>query len=266
MDNRSPLPSLMNQWWLALSSGVLLVMIASGVLFYCCPSISPLRFSLQAALVIVYILYLLQRNLKLNRPGNGRELSPSLGPANWITLARGGLIALLAGFWLQPWPGTSNGAGWTLWMPGIIYLTASAGDVIDGYVARQTAHQTLLGEFLDTRLDALGILTASLVAVHYGQLPDFYISAGLAYYLLRLALWLRKKTGRPCNEVKPRKGARWMAGAQMVFLAVVLLPLLTPPLTHVAAGVLLIPFLAGFLIDWQVICHHERFNHVHREI
>jgi len=151
-------------------------------------------------------------------------------------------------------------------MPGIIYLTVSASDVLDGYVARQTANQTLLGEFLDTRLDALGILTASLVAVHYGQLPDFYLSAGLAYYLLRLTVWMRKKAGRPCNEVKPRKGARLMAAAQMLFLAIVLLPLLTPPFTHVAAVVLLIPFLAGFLIDWQVICRHERFNHVHRRI
>jgi CDP-diacylglycerol--glycerol-3-phosphate 3-phosphatidyltransferase len=145
-------------------------------------------------------------------------------------------------------------------LPGIIYIAATLGDSLDGWVARLTDNQTLLGEYLDTRIDALGVLVASLVAVGYGQLPAFYISAGLAWYLLRLAVWLRKYTGRACAKVQPRKGARFMAGFQMTFLSLVLLPLLSPPLTYFPALLILLPFLAGFIIDWQMVCRHENSN------
>ena len=48
-----------------------------------------------------------------------------------------------------------------------------------------------------------------------------------------------------------------MAGLQMAFLGIVLLPLFDPPITDVAAILILVPFLAGFLIDWQMVCRHE---------
>ena len=250
---------LHRQWWLAVFLGALAVIVGTGFLFYCHPSLSSVTGSIPAALVTTYILYLLRRNLRLNTRGEGQDLMASLGPANWITLARAGLIAILAGFMLQPWPGRSNGPGWTGWIPGAVYMTAVVGDALDGFIARTTATQTRLGELLDTRIDALGILVACLLAINYGQLPDYYISAGLAYYGLRFAIWLRKKTGRPCSEVRPRPGARVMAGIQMVFLGIVLLPLFSPQFTHITAVLILIPFLAGFLIDWHVVSGHEKF-------
>ena len=260
MDNRFKKPAIYYQWWMALAGGMVLVAVAVAVISRGLPTISLFRWSLQASLIVIYILYILQRNLTLNRQGPAGPLNTTLGAASWITLARGGLIALLAGFWLQPWPGRVNGPEWSAWLPGMIYIAAVLGDALDGRVARQTDNQTLLGEYLDTRIDALGILVASLVAMGYGQLPVFYISAGLAWYLLRLAVWLRKKSGRTCGEVKPRKSACWMAGLQMAFLGLVLLPLLSPPITHVAAVLILLPFLAGFLLDWQMVCRHENPN------
>ena len=257
MNSRFKMLPLDDQWWVALAGGVCLLLVGSAVISWSRPSISALRWILQAAPVIIYILFILQRKWSLNRRCEDGRLSVSLGPANWITLARGGLIAMLAGFWLQPWPGRFNPEEVAGWLPGIIFIAAAMGDALDGWVARLTDNQTLLGIYLDTRIDALGILVASLVAVGYGQLPVFYISAGLAWYLLRLAVWLRKRTGRSCGEVKRRKGARLMAGLQMAFLSLVLLPLFSPPFTHVAAILILIPFLAGFLLDWRMVCCHE---------
>jgi CDP-diacylglycerol--glycerol-3-phosphate 3-phosphatidyltransferase len=167
---------------------------------------------------------------------------------------------------LQPWPGKFYTSDWAGWLPGIIFIAAALGDALDGWVARLANNQTRLGEYLDTRIDALGILVASLVAVDYGQLPQYYISAGLAWYLLRMAVWLRKKSGRRCSEVKRRRGARLMAGLQMAFLGLVLLPLFSPPLTHVAAVLILIPFLAGFFLDWRMVCRHEDSNQIHRRL
>ena len=260
MKNRFTRLSLDEQWWGVLAAGAFLLLVGPAVISWRLPSISPLRWVLQAAPVTIYILFILQRELGLNRRRQDGKLSASLGAANWITLARSGLIAILAGFWLQPWPGRSTSAEWSGWLPGIIFIIAALGDAIDGWVARLTDSQTLLGEYLDTRIDALGILVASFVAVSYGQLPEFYISAGLAWYLLRLAVWLRKRSGRSCGEVKRRKGARLMAGLQMAFLGLVLLPVLFPPFTHVAAVLILVPFLAGFLVDWQMVCRHENSN------
>jgi CDP-diacylglycerol--glycerol-3-phosphate 3-phosphatidyltransferase len=244
------------QWRYALLTGVLAVIAGSVLLAYSCPSISPWQWTIQAGLVTAYILYLLRLNLKLNRRREDQSQQSSLGAANWITLSRGGLIAFLAGFLLQPWPGRTIGFRWTMWMPGIIYMLASLGDFLDGYVARMTVNKTLLGELLDIRIDALGILVASLLAITYGQLPVFYISAGLAYYILRFAVWLRRKIGRPCSEVRRRAGARLLAGVQMAFLGVVLLPLLSASISKIAAVFFLIPFLAGFLVDWQMVCRH----------
>jgi CDP-diacylglycerol--glycerol-3-phosphate 3-phosphatidyltransferase len=255
--DRAPYFNPGRQWGYALSMGFLVVIAGPVLLPYCCPSISPLQWSIQTAIITAYILYLLQRNLRLNTRQNDRRPQSSLGAANWITLSRGGLIAFLGGFLLQPWPGRSYDFGWAMWVPGIIYIIASVGDVFDGFVARITVNKTLLGELLDTQIDALGILVASLLAITYERLPDYYISAGLAYYLVRIAVWLRRKTGRPCSEVKRRRGAKLLAGVQMAFLGVVLLPLLSASVTKIAAVFFLIPFLAGFLVDWQMVCRHE---------
>ena len=255
----APYVHLNRQWWFALFVGAVVVITGAGFHFYCCPSLSFVRGSIQAALVTAYILYLLRRNLRLNTGGEHQNLRAFLGPANWITLARGALIAILAGFLLQTWPGRSNVSEWTGWIPGAVYMTAVVGDALDGFIARATHTQTQLGEILDTRIDALGILVACLLAINYGQLSDYYISAGLAYYVLRFAIWLRRKSGRPCFEIQRRPGARLMAGIQMVFLGIVLLPLFSPQLTHIAAVVILIPFLAGFLLEWQLVCRHDKF-------
>ena len=257
MVDRAPDFKPSRQWWYALLTGVFVVIAGSVLLPYSCPLNSPWQWSIKTGLVTAYILYVLRLNLKLNMRREERSQQSCLGAANWITLSRGGLIALLAGFLLQPWPGNSGVFRWAMWMPGIIYMIASVGDVLDGYVARMTANKTLLGELLDTRIDALGILVASLLAITYEKLPVFYISAGLAYYLVGFAVWLRRKTGRPCSEVKRRRGAKLLAGVQMAFLSVVLLPLLSASVTRIAALFFLIPFLAGFLVDWQVVCRHE---------
>ena len=257
-----PYRDLSRQWWFALSTGVGVVIAGCSFLYYGCPVLSARQGSVQTALVVTYILYLLRRHLRLNTHGAHTQLRTTFGPANWITLARGGLIAFLAGFLLQPWPGRSEGIGWTAWIPGAVYIAAVGGDVLDGVVARATATQTQLGELLDTRIDALGILTACLLAVNYGQLPVYYISAGLAYYTLRSAVWLRKRSGRHCAKVRARRGARVMAAVQMVFLGLVLLPLPSLQATRIAAGVILIPFLAGFVLDWHGVCRHEKIVNV----
>jgi CDP-diacylglycerol--glycerol-3-phosphate 3-phosphatidyltransferase len=164
---------------------------------------------------------------------------------------------MLAGFLFQPWPESNYLPGPYSWVPGLTYLAAAALDFIDGKVARACRHETRLGAFLDINLDALGLLVAPLVAVGYGQLPPVYLCVGLAYYFYVGGIWLRKKFSKPVTEPGPWRGARIIAGVQMGFVGVALLPLFKPPITTLTAYVLMVPLIAGFIRDWTIVCGYR---------
>ena len=162
------------------------------------------------------------------------------------------LIAILAGYLFQPWPQSRHFPGWLSWTPGVLYLTASLLDYLDGRVARAAKHESRLGAFLDINIDALGLLIAPLLAVWYDQLPSVYLSVSAAYYMLIFGIWLRKKYSKPVFDIPPRRSARIIAGFQMGFVGFALLPAISPPVTTVAAYICMIPLVAGFGKDWMI--------------
>jgi CDP-diacylglycerol--glycerol-3-phosphate 3-phosphatidyltransferase len=202
-----------------------------------------------SAIVLAYQLWVLWGGLPSNHRFGEPDLLPSLGLGNSLTLARGVLVACLAGFLLLPRP-----AGWLAWIPGILYLLSDIADLLDGYLARLSNHVTRLGEMLDMSFDGLGVLVAALLAVRYGQVPVWYLSIALARYLFLGGLWLRRRQGLPVNDLPPSISRRLFAGLQMGFIAFVLLPVFSPPVTFIAAGLFAVPFLAGFLRDWLLAC------------
>jgi CDP-diacylglycerol--glycerol-3-phosphate 3-phosphatidyltransferase len=204
-------------------------------------------------LPLIYALAVLRSGLPLNhRPGETQVLS-QLGMANGITMVRGVLVSVLACFW--NWPATIPFSihHSFAWLPGVIYITASLLDLVDGIVARHTDSVTRLGERLDTLFDALGLLTAVLAGVALNQLPLSYLAVALAYYVFSAGIRVRRRTGRLVVPLKPRPAARLVAGFNMGFLATALLPIYHPPATTIAAMVFMVPFLAGFLRDWLVV-------------
>ena len=135
-------------------------------------------------------------------------------------------------------------------------------DYFDGYVARITRHETRLGEWLDTKIDALGLLVAPVLAIGYGRLPIFYIAVSLTYYLFQFGVWYRQKTGRPVIKLEPHPTKRMIAGFQMGLVALALLPVFSRPAMTIAALIFMTPLLAGFLRDWLVICGYLEINHL----
>jgi CDP-diacylglycerol--glycerol-3-phosphate 3-phosphatidyltransferase len=240
------------RWWgmFALSGLVL----AGGFSFFASTweGIEASRYALQwlalSATVLAYQLWVLWRGLPANHRKGERDLLPNLGPGNCLTLARGVLMACLAGLLLLP-----SLPGRLAWIPGTLYLLANVADLLDGYLARLSRHITRLGEMLDMSLDGLGVLVAALLALHYGQVPIWYLSIALARYLFLGGLWLRRRLGLPVNELPPSISRRLFAGLQMGFLAFVLLPVFAPPGTYIAAGLFAVPFLSGFLRDWFIV-------------
>ena len=212
------------------------------------------QWILQALTVTLYVVGLLRYGLKWNHRPDHSNLISTLGYGTWLTIIRGALIAVLAGYLFQRWPILKLSPGDYAWTPGLLYIAAAVLDFVDGRVARAYRHETRLGAFLDINFDALGLLIASLVAVWSNQLPVAYLSVGCAFYIYRTGIWLRKSLSKPVTEPGPWRGARIIAGMQMGFVGIALLPISGPPVTTLAAYVFMVPLLAGFIRDWMIVC------------
>ena len=194
----------------------------------------------------MYQLAHLWRNLEKNHPLSlPEDLFPTLGLANWITMARAAFLALLAGFLFLPRP-----QGPAIWVPGGLYLTAAILDFMDGWAARAAQRTSYLGEVLDMHWDGFGVLVGSLLLIQYGQVPVWYLLVGLARYLFVFGLWLRQRMGKKIFPLPPSPVRRGLAGLQMGFIAVALLPVFTPPATWAAATIFMLPLVIGFVRDW----------------
>ena len=221
-----------------------------------------LQWFVQAELVWIFLCYQTMQRLPLNRQTPKEPLYKDLGWANRVTLLRAWLIAAVAGFLFQPWPEGPALA----WLPGVLYLIAAVLDRVDGYVARRTGQSSLLGIELDTISDALGLAIASLLAFNYGQVHWSYLLMGTAYYLFHAGVLWRKSRGLAVYPLPPALHRRTWAGFQMGFLAVVLWPMVYPPLTTLAGFAFMLPAVIGFLIDWLIVSGHinRQADHVDR--
>lgn len=211
------------------------------------------KWTLLASLAGLCVLVMLREAILVNSWPDRSVLKRGLGWANWITIWRGVLICTLAGFLFQTPPDPLIRQEWLPLAPGILYALAAALDGLDGLAARSLRQETHLGKWLDPRMDAFGLLVASSAAVWYDRLPAFYVSAGLAYYVLQLGIRHRRKAGKTVLPVAPYAAARFLAGSQMGLVAVALFPLFPEKVLSVAAVIFVVPFLAGFLRDWLVV-------------
>jgi CDP-diacylglycerol--glycerol-3-phosphate 3-phosphatidyltransferase len=182
-------------------------------------------------------------------PARGESaLLPSLGYANVITLLRGVLACMLAGFLFAPQP-----AGLLAWAPALLYSAERLIDFADGYVARITGSESKLGEILDIEFDGLGFLIAIAIGIQYGKLPPWYLLLGFARQLFVLGMWLLRWAGRPVHDLPPSEHRRMIAGFQTGFITIVLWPLWPPDVTLLAAYVMAIPPIFSFGRDWLVV-------------
>jgi CDP-diacylglycerol---glycerol-3-phosphate 3-phosphatidyltransferase len=176
------------------------------------------------------------------------DTSP-IGLATTLTLARGWMIAALAGFILVP----PHHGVWA-WLPAVLYTTAAISDLVDGYVARRLGQESAVGARLDVIMDALGLVVGPLAAIALHRLPVWYLLVSVAYYLFHVGLWWRRRRGLPSylERLKPSLHTRMYAGYQMGLVATALFPVLAPPGTTIAATLFMVPNLALFARDYLV--------------
>lgn len=207
------------------------------------------RWLLTTSIVFGFLLVFFWRSLPRNYRLGEENLLPTLGPGNSLSLIRGALISMVAGFLFLPIPSDS-----LAWLPMVFYLMAGLTDFLDGYLARISDHVTLLGEDLDMQYDSLGVLVATLLAFQYGAVPWWYAIFGFARYIYLLGIWIRRKMELPIFQLQPSMSRRIIASVQMGFITVMLVPIIGSPGTIAAATLFLGPFMFRFIIDWyQVI-------------
>jgi len=165
---------------------------------------------------------------------------PKLGIANQITLARGALIALLAGF-----VGEASSARIEMAVLVTAIIAASL-DSLDGRVARRTGMSSAFGARLDMETDAALILILSVLAWQFDKAGAWVLLAGLLRYLFVTAsmflAWLRQ-------PLPPSFRRKTIAALQMAGLIVTLTPFIPPPFSSAAAAVTLALLGYSFLID-----------------
>lgn len=217
---------------------------------------------------------LLATHLSTNHAPGGGRLVPRLGLANLVTLSRGVLVAWTAGF-ISLGSGALATEGWVslpliaaaqgpsfgavspgppaVWLPALFYAGAVVLDAVDGRIARTLGVRTALGATLDARYDGLGILTASLVGVVGGLLPAWYLAVGVATYAFAGVIRARRWLGVPVYPLPERRSRRLLAGLQMVFLAVALVPAVGRAATTAGATAVGGAYLLGFCRDWLYV-------------
>ena len=186
------------------------------------------------------------------RLARGGDPGAPVTAATLVTLARGGVLAVLGGLVLLSPLGERGEV--LRWLPGPLYTAAALADVLDGYLARRHGQVTAVGSSFDGYMDALGLLVAPLVAVANGQLPPWYLMLGAAFYVFRGALLVRERLGLPVHRHRLRRNpwARGFAAAQMTLVAVALYPIPRPSLDAVAT-VLMLPTLLLFAREWRLV-------------
>jgi CDP-diacylglycerol--glycerol-3-phosphate 3-phosphatidyltransferase len=271
-DGRSP---RLRRQWRGAAVALAAALIAVGVALDASPALprlagltdsAAIQWAVPTAAAGGFVVWFCRRHLDANHhnanrhditaraseEGSGAEgerprTYATLGVANAVTVARGGLFAAVAGF------AAVEPAGRVTWLPAVCYGTGCALDLADGAIARWRGRTTVLGARLDMAVDTLGFLVAPVVAVVWGRLPVWYLSLSAARYLFKAGRGYRRARGRPVYDLPPSAVRRPLAGVQMAFISVALAPVLPGATVRALAAVVLAPSLAVFVRDYLVV-------------
>src|SRR5262249_37871958 len=181
-------------------------------------------YVVKAAAVFAAVLMVVRASIRQHHP------FPTFGPANQVTTARAGLVALVAGLVGEPHlPAYAVAAA-------VISGLVTALDGVDGWLARRTRMASAFGARFDMEVDALLILVLSIVAWQYGKAGAWIVLAGLLRYLFVAAGWVFPWMVRPLFRSRRRQT---VCVIQIVGSSLLMLPAIVPPTSVWLAAALL---------------------------
>jgi phosphatidylglycerophosphate synthase len=162
------------------------------------------------------------------------------GPANQTTTLRALLVALVAG--LVGERGDPSVAA----SAAALTLTVALLDGVDGWLARRSRMASDFGARFDMEVDALLVMTLSILAWQYGKAGPWVLASGLLRYGFLAAGWLRPWLARP---LMPSRRRQAICIVQISGLNLAIVPAIPAPAGALLAAVALAALIYSFTID-----------------
>ena len=168
------------------------------------------------------------------------------GPANVVTLLRGGMAALIGACAFEIGP-TGHALQWTLVGAALLALSL---DGVDGFLARRSGLSSRFGERFDMEVDAFLILILCALAFTGGQAGIYVFAIGLMRYAFLAWGALDPRLRRP---LAPSMRRKTVCVLQIALLCVALLPPMPIGLSQGAAIVALGLLTWSFAVDIRTL-------------
>jgi phosphatidylglycerophosphate synthase len=174
---------------------------------------------------------------------------PRFGPANYVTMIRAMLVALVAA--LIGHPATPE----MLWCVIGLTVLMAALDGLDGWLARRSRMASEFGARFDMETDAGLILVLSILVWQHEKTGAWVLLCGLMRYGFVAAGWRLLWLAQPLPST--RRG-KTVAVGQLLGLSVALAPIVPPPLSAIAAALALTALAWSFAIDIKWLSRQYR--------
>jgi phosphatidylglycerophosphate synthase len=162
------------------------------------------------------------------------------GPANVVTMIRGGFAALIAGL-----IGETVAPGAALFA-SLLSVAITVLDGFDGKLARTSGMSSSFGARFDMETDSALVLAMSILAWQLGKAGPWILGIGLMRYAFGAAGHLLPWLAGPLS---PTKRGRTVAVVQMGTLSFVLAPFVSVPFSSAAAALALAALIWSFAVD-----------------
>lgn len=173
------------------------------------------------------------------------------GPANLVTAIRAALVSLIGA--VVFFSDDIGDAGVLDWSLAAVSTIALVLDGIDGFLARHYRQESDFGARFDMEVDALLILILSAAAFILGKAGLWVLAIGMMRYLFVWAAWFDPRLS---GELPPSFRRKLVCVVQVVALSLMLVPVITPPVTTLIALTALLALVYSFAVDVRYLVGH----------
>jgi phosphatidylglycerophosphate synthase len=200
------------------------------------------RFVLESGIVFLAVIAIAARRVQAYHP------HPRFGPANTVTTLRLALVALLVAAIGEPHTAA------LAWAATAVAIGASILDGVDGWLARRSGLTSAFGARFDMETDALLIMALAVLAWRWERAGAWVLACGLMRYAFVAAAWAWPWLDRPLPPSQRRKA---VCVVQIVGLAIIVAPVVAPPLSAwlAAATLAMLTWSFGIDVAWLRSAH-----------
>jgi phosphatidylglycerophosphate synthase len=178
--------------------------------------------------------------IALTRKSRANHPYPAFGSANYVTTVRAALVSLIAAVIGEPRTPAMAAAA------TIVAIVITTLDGVDGWLARRSGLSSAFGARYDMEVDALLIMTLSVLAWTDDKAGAWVLASGALRYLFVVAGWIWPWMERP---LEPSRRRQTVCVIQIVALIAAVSPIVTWPASAAIAAAALALLAGSFAVD-----------------